>query len=413
MTRLTWVVRGLCTPLIRWSVRRRLVTVDGVQHIPPEGAFILAPNHSSYFDHFLTGAVLLAVRNQPAWFLTKSEAFDQPLSRFWHTVMRGLPVDRDRPSPANLAGISQTLAAGNALVVYPEGTRGTGEGLLPFKRGAFWFAVRFGVPVVPAGIAGTSEVLPRGARWIRRRPLRIAFGPALTDDLSLPRSHRVSSLLLQAENRIPELVAAARTPDPDSADRLGRQVAAQIDAVLEPDGRCPAPARHRLDQMVRLIGTRRFGDLELAVQRLRLQGLQATSAGPVRRLLLGYPIRRKGRQLLRREPSHPMTNYLLGRWYLGAPRILGGGPEPAAAHFSRAAAHAPPEDTRYAMGLAEALIADGRAGEAVTPLTAVLTRTPENERGRARIQRATSMLSAINRPGAVNPPVRAAVGGPS
>jgi 1-acyl-sn-glycerol-3-phosphate acyltransferase len=399
MTGIDGVVRGLFTPLIERSVRRRLVAVDGLQHIPSRGAFILVPNHSSYFDHFLTGAVLLAVRDQPAWFLTKSEAFDRPISRFWHTVMRCLPVDRGRPTPANLAGISETLARGQALVVYPEGTRATTEQLLPFKKGAFWFAVRYDVPVVPVGIAGTREVLPKGGRWARRKPLRIVFGAALTDDPTLPRSQRVTALLSQAEKRIPELVSEAETAaKAGSAERLGRQLAAQIDAALQGDGRCAPETRRRMSHVARLIGGPGAVGVELAVQRLRLKGLRATSAGPVRRLLLGYPIRRQGLRLLRRDPDHAMANYLVGRWYLSMPPALGGGPGKAVGHFRRAAATAPAADTRYVMGLAEALLADGRPDEAVRSLTDVITQTPSTPRGLGRIQRARDLVSAISPP---------------
>jgi 1-acyl-sn-glycerol-3-phosphate acyltransferase len=399
MSRLAGIVRAAVTPMIRRSIRRRLVTVDGVQHIPLDGPFILAPNHSSYFDHFLTGAVLLAVRGEPAWFLTKSEAFERPVSRFWHNVMLCLPVDRDRPTSANLARIAETLNRDAALVVYPEGTRGTADSLLPFKKGAFWFAVRHGVPVIPAGITGTRDVLPRGGRWPRRRPLHIAFGAALTDNLTLPRSQRITALLLQAQERIPELVAEAAAADPNSPDRLGPQIAERIDATLQPDGRCPQSALDRIDQTSRLIGARKAQDVDLRVQRLRIQGLRATSAGPVRRLVLGYPIRRKGLRLLQPAPQHPMANYLVGRWHLGMPRVLGGRSCQAVEHFGRAAGSAPAADTRYAMGLAEALIADGRPDEAVVPLTTVFTQTPATQRGQGRIQRAGAMLSAITPPG--------------
>ncbi len=398
MTTLAAAVQSVSTPLIQRGVRRRLAAVDGAHHIPTEGAFILAPNHTSYYDHFVTGTVLLAVRDQPAWFLTKSEAFDRRLSRFWHTVMRCLPVDRGRPTSTNLARIGEVLAAGNALVVYPEGTRGPGADLLSFKNGAFWFAVRYGVPVIPAGLAGTSDVLPKGTSWIHRRPVRIAFGAPLLDDQSLPRSQRVKALLRQAEEQIPELVRQAAGPPAGSVGRLAREVSRQIDASLQPDGRCPAPALRRLGEVARLIQDQGGDDLDLAVQRLRLRGLRATSAGPVRRLLLGYPVRRRGLRLLRRDPGHPMANYLVGRWYLSMPRVLGGRPALGAQHFARAVIDAPPEDTRYSMALAEALVADGRPAEAVPPLRAVLTHSGPGERTDRRRERARTMLTEIEPP---------------
>lgn len=412
-------VRTTAFALIHRSVRRRLVQLDGAHNIPVTGAFILAPNHSSYFDHYLVETVLSGVRGRPTWFLTKSEAFDKPISRFWHDVMRCIPVDRGRPSAATLARIGQTLADGQALVVYPEGTRGPGDRLLPFKDGAFWFAVRHDVPVIPVGIAGADQVLAKGARWPTDAPLRIVFGEALTDNPSLTRSQRIRTLRLQAERRIPELIADAATPAADPSGALGLEVGRQIDASLQPDGRCPAEALRRLGLLARLLPDRGSADIELPVQRVRLRGLRAMSAGPLLRPLLAYPVRRRTVRLLRRDPEHAMANYLVGRWHLSMPRAFGGRPETAVAHLARATATAPRSDTRYAMGLAEALVAAGHPGEAARPLAAVIEHTPSTERGYRRVQRAQALLSAVDSrpPGVlVDAPVQtyataAAVGG--
>jgi 1-acyl-sn-glycerol-3-phosphate acyltransferase len=389
-------VRKTAFWLIHRSVRRRLVQVEGAHNIPTTGPFILAPNHSSYFDHYLVETVLYSVRGKPTWFLTKSEAFDKRISRFWHNVMRCIPVDRGRPTAATLARIGQALTDGQALVVYPEGTRGTGEGLLPFKDGAFWFAVRHDVALIPVGIVGADRVLPKGATWPRKKILGIAFGEALTDNASLPRSQRIQTLRLQAERRIPELMADAATSAAHPSGALGLEVGRQIDGSLQSDGRCPPEALRKLDLLARLIRDRGTAEIELPVQRLRLRGLRAMAAGPLLRPVLAYPLRRRALRLLRRNPEHAMANYLAGRWHLTMPRALGGRPEIGVEHLRRATIGAPPSDTRYAMGLAEALVAAGCPGEALTPLAEVIEQTPSTDRGQRRVQRARLMLSSIN-----------------
>jgi 1-acyl-sn-glycerol-3-phosphate acyltransferase len=55
----------------------------------------------------------------------------------------------------------QRLRRGRSVVVFPEGTRGDGGELLPFKRGGFVLAQAARIPVVPVGIHGTRAVLPR------------------------------------------------------------------------------------------------------------------------------------------------------------------------------------------------------------------------------------------------------------
>ena len=53
------------------------------------------------------------------------------------------------------------LRSGQALCVFPEGTRSPDGQLIPFYRGAFWLAARAGVPIVPLVIDGTQEVIAK------------------------------------------------------------------------------------------------------------------------------------------------------------------------------------------------------------------------------------------------------------
>lgn len=53
------------------------------------------------------------------------------------------------------------LRSGQALCVFPEGTRSPDGQLIAFYRGAFWLAARAGVPIVPLVIDGTQEVIAK------------------------------------------------------------------------------------------------------------------------------------------------------------------------------------------------------------------------------------------------------------
>jgi 1-acyl-sn-glycerol-3-phosphate acyltransferase len=150
------LIRTLSWPLIRRSVSRHLSGVEGLEHVPAHGAFILAPNHTSYYDHFLLTVVLASLRGTPTWYLTKSEAFAKTTSRLWHESWYSIPVDRQGPSTDTLRAIRSALSAGAALCVYPEGTRGPGGPLLPFKDGPFRFGIMGDVPVIrSASMAAT------------------------------------------------------------------------------------------------------------------------------------------------------------------------------------------------------------------------------------------------------------------
>ncbi len=159
-------------PLVRIGLRGRFAGAGNV----PDGGAVLASNHLSNFDGWPLGIALFPRRGLR--FMAKVELFRPPLG----PVLRALgcfPVDRSRPDREALATAVDLCRAGELVVMFPEGTRRR-KGLR--KRfvaephtGAARIALRAGVPLVPAAVAGTD-------RLSRLGPVRVAFGPPL--DLS-------------------------------------------------------------------------------------------------------------------------------------------------------------------------------------------------------------------------------------
>lgn len=74
------------------------------------------------------------------------------------------------------------LRNGGIVILFPEGTR-SGDGELgPLKPGIAVLAARAGVPLVPAGIAGTFEAWPRSQFLPRAHPLRVHYGPPISPE---------------------------------------------------------------------------------------------------------------------------------------------------------------------------------------------------------------------------------------
>jgi 1-acyl-sn-glycerol-3-phosphate acyltransferase len=155
-------------PALR-AVYRPLIT--GLEHVPHDGAVILAGNHISFADEIFTP---LAARRQVCY-LAKSEYFTTPgpRGRAMAAFFGGLglvPVDRDatRAAAASIDVSVDVLRQGRAFGIYPEGTRSPDGRLYKFRTGVARVALRSGAPVVPVGVVGTRAVQPPGTRQWRR-----------------------------------------------------------------------------------------------------------------------------------------------------------------------------------------------------------------------------------------------------
>jgi 1-acyl-sn-glycerol-3-phosphate acyltransferase len=166
-------------PLLRLLFRPR---IEGLEHIPEEGAAIVAGNHLSFSDHFLMPTIL----KRRITFLAKAEYFTGPgvkgrlTAAFFRSVGQ-IPVDRSGRGAGQAAveeGVG-VLRRGELLGVYPEGTRSHDGRLYKGRVGVASMALRGGVPVVPCAMVGTFEIQPPGRRLPRLGRVTIRFGEPL------------------------------------------------------------------------------------------------------------------------------------------------------------------------------------------------------------------------------------------
>jgi 1-acyl-sn-glycerol-3-phosphate acyltransferase len=158
---------------------RRLfdLRVEGAERLPASGSFILAANHHNYLD----GVVLGVAVPRPISFLVMPRVFRAtPLHPPFHRRIGSIPVNLERPDPGAIKRVLRVLEAGRVVGIFPEGPFSHEGRLVPGQPGAAMIALRAGVPIVPAAIAGTYEAL-RARRFYlpRRHPLSVRFGEPL------------------------------------------------------------------------------------------------------------------------------------------------------------------------------------------------------------------------------------------
>ena len=150
--------------------------VFGQENVPPEGALIVACNHTSHLDPMILGAAF----DRTLHFLARRTLFDVPGFAWLIRQNQAFPLDRGGDSRDALRAFSARLEGGNAVVMFPEGTRSTDGALGEMKPGVGMLAVRNLTPVLPVYIWGSYLAWPRGRSFPRPHSLRVYIDKVIT-----------------------------------------------------------------------------------------------------------------------------------------------------------------------------------------------------------------------------------------
>ena len=157
----------------RWCCRLLGFRVRTIGRPTTRRPVLFAANHISYTDITILGSLIAGS------FIAKSEVAHWPFFGWLARLQRTVFVDRRIRSTATQRDeISQRLAAGDALILFPEGTSGDGNRILPFKTALFGAAAQRGriAPVVvqPVSLAYTRlDGIPIGRAY---RPFVAWYG---------------------------------------------------------------------------------------------------------------------------------------------------------------------------------------------------------------------------------------------
>lgn len=178
------LARRVLRPLLRTWLRLR---IEDQHHVPREGPVIIASTHASHADSIALGAAL----ERPVYFLGDLRLTRWPVLGPWLPKLGMVPVRRGTRDTDALGRLTSLLEAGEAIVVYPEGSRSRDGRVYRPRSGVARLAAATQVPVVPASVVGTFEVWPTGSRpRVRGGRVRIRFGPAIAPPDDQPRERR-------------------------------------------------------------------------------------------------------------------------------------------------------------------------------------------------------------------------------
>lgn len=175
--------------VIRWAFRLVLwvcgtkIDVYGEDNIPTDRSALFVGNHRSIFDIL----VFYSCVKTATGIISKKEVEKVPLLRGWMRSIGCLFLDR-KDIKAGLKMVLEAIErvkAGLSILIFPEGTRNKGEGLLPFKGGSFKIAEKSGCDIIPFAVINTEAIFEMQKPWVRKAHVAILFGEAIkTEGLS-------------------------------------------------------------------------------------------------------------------------------------------------------------------------------------------------------------------------------------
>ncbi len=199
---------------MRWLMRALtrtylvgLFNMAGVENVPRTGPLIVCPNHSATLDPPMVPAFL---PRSDSWSMAKSEFFKRGFLTWLFRSYHAFPVVRHSADRTALRTAFEILNSRHALIIYPEGTRVESGVLAQPEPGAGFIAQKAGCPVVPVGLTGTRECLPKGAWWPRRTRVSVTFGKPFIvlskrpDGTKITREEASDAIMLEIAELLPE-----------------------------------------------------------------------------------------------------------------------------------------------------------------------------------------------------------------
>lgn len=182
-------IQGILLPLLQGLVSKSFEVegLQALQQLPFPVMFIA--NHASHVD---TLSVLRAlpwpIRRRLCIAAAADYFFSNRLLAGWLSLsINAFAFSREGSIRGSLDHCGELVDNGWSLLIYPEGTRSPDGSLLPFKPGIGYLATELGIPVVPVAISGGHRILPKGAYWPLRSPVRVRFGAAITVDAKMDK----------------------------------------------------------------------------------------------------------------------------------------------------------------------------------------------------------------------------------
>jgi 1-acyl-sn-glycerol-3-phosphate acyltransferase len=188
--------RGAARLLFRFRVTH-------LERMIQSGPVILAMNHQSYLDPPLAGITC----NRAIYFLARKTLLDVPVLGWLLPKLNVIPVSQEAIDRSALKTVISVLKSGNAVLVFPEGSRTLDGNLQPAEPGLGLVIAKTLAPVVPMRIFGAHAALPRDGGGLHLVPIAIVIGKPIFFTPADVES-RTKDLYRRLSQRVMDAIAA-------------------------------------------------------------------------------------------------------------------------------------------------------------------------------------------------------------
>jgi 1-acyl-sn-glycerol-3-phosphate acyltransferase len=200
------------------------VRVEGAEHAPDRGGFVIAANHVSMWD----APVLLCAADRPV-IMFAAERLRQNVFMHWtlHKIWNAIYLRRGEADLEALEQAVDVVRRGGRLGLSPEGHRSR-NGLQAAHTGVAYLAYRAGVPTLPVAVYGQERIVTSWRR-LRRAPVHVRIGapvPAPSGDATPDalRAH-TERVMLAIARLLPREYRGRYAAAVDEAERTVKQIA--------------------------------------------------------------------------------------------------------------------------------------------------------------------------------------------
>lgn len=172
------------------------IRCKGRGNIPASGPLIVCANHQSFLDPVLVGLAFDRRLN----YLGRKSLFRFTPVRLFLLFLDAIPLDRDGLGLAGLRESLRRIKRGEAVLLFPEGTRTPDGSVLPLQPGFCALARRGNVTILPIGFDGAFDAWPRTAPLPCPSKIHLCIGEPLSPEEIAALDDK--SLVAEVERRI-------------------------------------------------------------------------------------------------------------------------------------------------------------------------------------------------------------------